>query len=124
MGKIDVKLKDKYPNQFITTITGYAIKRNEWTEVEEYDIEISQLLKDNTTLDVKGEDSLKSKIILDMPSTKTIKEVVSKEAMKQNEEVLKNDNSKLSTINNKIWELWKVYSSVFKITNNPKYNSI
>lgn len=102
MGKIDVKLKDKYPNQFITTITGYAIKRNEWTEVEEYDIEISQLLKDNTTLDVKGEDSLKSKIILDMPSTKTIKEVVSKEAMKQNEEVLKNDNSKLSTINNKI----------------------
>jgi len=61
MAKIEVKLKESYPNPFSTTTTGYILRKVGYSEVDEDDIEIQALLKGNS-LDVKGADTLQEKI--------------------------------------------------------------
>lgn len=90
MGKIEIRLREEYPNEFITTLSGRIIRHKEWLEVDENEYEIAQLLRNAVQLEVKGIESLKQKIILDTVPQNTIKEVVSQEAIKHNQEVIQN----------------------------------
>jgi hypothetical protein len=89
MGKIEVRLSNKYNNEFMTTTTGYIIRKEQWTEVDEEDFEISKLIIQKGMLEVRGEDTLKNKIILDIPDGKTIKEVVGEKVMEENRKAIK-----------------------------------
>lgn len=104
MGEIEVMLADDYPNQFITTVSGYIIRRNEWTKVNEDDGEIRILLQQNRLIKVKGEESLRQKIIIDGIPPNTIKEeplgmISTKNFLKPAQEK-KNDSPQLPTNNN------------------------
>jgi len=88
MGKIEVKLREDYKGEFITTIIGNVIKKDCWTEVEEDQPEVAQLLRNGNSLMVKGIETLQEKVILDDVPKNTIKEVAVKEVMAENEAVI------------------------------------
>ena len=88
MGKIEVRLKDNYQNEFLTTMAGAIIRHGEWVEVDENDLEIKSLLDQDHAIEVRGVDTMKDKIIIDEAPKDSIKEVVSKDAVKENERVI------------------------------------
>lgn len=90
MGKIEVRLRENYPNQFVTTMAGAVIKKAEWTEVDEDDYEVRHFLETDTVLEVRGKEDMEKKIILtDTVSTKdSIKEVVGPTVTPENEKRL------------------------------------
>ncbi len=95
MGKIEVKLRDKYPNKFVTTIAGAIIKKDEWSEVDEDDYEIRHFLETDTIIEVKGKEEMEKAIILnDIPPKHTIKEIVTPSALEENAESIKRTKRK------------------------------
>lgn len=91
MGKIEVRLRSGYPNQFVTTMAGAIIKKEEWSLVDEEDYEVRHFLETDTVIEVRGKEDMEKKIILtDTVSTSdSLKEVVGPTVSKQNEKVLK-----------------------------------
>ena len=85
MTKILIKLQEKSTKQFITTQSGYAILRNEWTEVNDDDREIKRILLYRNDIDIKEvtsvedikEEDIKEEVIeVEVVSVEDIKEEV------------------------------------------------
>ena len=94
-----VRLKESYNNEILTTLSGYIIRKGEWTEVNEEDFEIKRLLEQPNIFE-KFSGELKGEIIKDSPPKDTIKEVVSQENKEKINEALKSgndDSGKLSS---------------------------
>jgi len=85
MGEIEVRLKKSYVNEFLTTVTGYIVRHETWTKVEDADSEIRQLLNQGQILEVKGAESLKEKIIMDSPPKDTIKGMMTTQSLEHND---------------------------------------
>lgn len=76
MAKILIKLKESSIKQFITTQRGYAILKNEWTEVEDGDREISRIILYRNDIDIK--EIIKDE---DIKENAPIKEVIEDEVI-------------------------------------------
>lgn len=88
MGEIEVRLKEGYVNEFLTTVTGYIIRHETWTKVNDNDTEIRQLLNQGRILEVKGADTLRTKIIMDKPSDTTLKGTITTQSLAHNESTI------------------------------------
>lgn len=53
MSKILIKLKDNSTRFFLTTMSGYSIFRNEWTEVNDNDKEIQRIITYRNDIELK-----------------------------------------------------------------------
>ena len=69
---VKVRLNEGYNNEVITTMSGYIIRKKEWTEVNEEDFEIKRLLIQPGILEKSNG---KEEIIKDEPPKDTFKEV-------------------------------------------------
>lgn len=88
MGEIEVRLKESYVNEFLTTVTGYIIRHKIWTKVNDADSEIRQLLNQGQILEVKGAQSLREKIIMDSPPKDTLKGTITTKSLESNEKTI------------------------------------
>jgi hypothetical protein len=88
MGEIEVRLKEGYVNEFLTTVTGYIIRHKTWTKVNDNDTEIRQLLNQGRILEVKGADTLREKIIMDSPPKNTLKGTITTQSLADNDKTI------------------------------------
>ena len=86
---MEAKLKENYPNDFLTTMLGLVFRKDSWTTFTSHDIEVRNLLEQPNILELKDKKLSENTIINDDVTKKTIKEVITPVIFKENKEVLK-----------------------------------